>query len=211
MVPMPSMPSMPTEVSIRSATIADVGSLHEICLRTGDGGNDATGLLVDGSLYGHIYAAPYLHLEPAFAFVADLDGQVAGYVVGALDTAVFEARCESDWWPTLRASHSLPAEGTDIDRRLVIAIHHPPITDPRVLERYPSHLHINLLPVAQGHGVGRRLITTLCDALRACGSIGVHLGVDPRNSRAIGFYEHVGMRRHDHDSGVLFTKHLVDR
>ena len=38
----------------------------------------------------------------------------------------------------------------------------------------------------------RRLIETLCDALRARGSTGVHLGVGRRNQRAIGFYRHVG-------------------
>jgi ribosomal protein S18 acetylase RimI-like enzyme len=98
-----------------------------------------------------------------------------------------------------------------VDRRLVDAIHRPRITDARLLERYPSHLHINLLRAAQGMGVGRRLMTTLFDQLRTDGSIGVHLGVDPRNDRAIGFYEHLGMRRHDHEGAVLFTRRLVDR
>jgi ribosomal protein S18 acetylase RimI-like enzyme len=39
----------------------------------------------------------------------------------------------------------------------------------------------------------------------------VHLGVDPRNARAIGFYEHLGMRRHDHEGGVLFTQRFDRR
>jgi ribosomal protein S18 acetylase RimI-like enzyme len=207
---------MPSEVAIRHATPADTDALRDICLRTGDAGHDATGLLADGSLYGDIYAVPYLHLAPEFAFVAVRSGvhatdEVVGYIVGALDTAAFEAQCEIDWWPTLRARHRQSVSGTDVDRRLVEAIHRPVITDGRVLERYPSHLHINLLPAAQGMGVGRWLMTTLFDRLSADGSIGVHLGVDPRNSHAIGFYEHLGMRRHDHEGGVLFTRRFLNR
>jgi ribosomal protein S18 acetylase RimI-like enzyme len=33
---------------------------------------------------------------------------------------------------------------------------------------------------------------TLVDALRGRGVAGVHLGVDPANHRAIGFYRHLG-------------------
>ena len=58
--------------------------------------------------------------------------------------------------------------------------------------RYPSHLHINLVPRLQSGGHGRRLIGTLVDALRRRGSRGVHLGVRATNVRAIGFYRHVG-------------------
>ena len=54
-------------------------------------------------------------------------------------------------------------------------------------------MHLNLLPQAQGQGHGRALIDTLCDALCAAGSPGVHLGVGRRNERAVGFYAHIGL------------------
>ena len=57
---------------------------------------------------------------------------------------------------------------------------------------YPSHLHIDLLPDAQGQGAGRRLIETLTTSLAAHGSPGVHLGVAVRNQNARAFYERVG-------------------
>ena len=37
------------------------------------------------------------------------------------------------------------------------------------------------------------MMTTLFDALAADGSAGVHLGVAEANTRAIGFYTHLGM------------------
>ncbi len=196
------------DVIVRAATPNDRDALYDICVRTGDGGRDATSLIDEPDLYGHLYAGAYLALEPSLATVAVIDDHVVGYVIGALDTAAFEARCEAEWWPVLRERYPLPAGGTELDRRFVEAIHHPRATPPAVIERYPSHLHIDLLPVAQGRGLGRRLMQHLFDQLRAAGSPGVHLGVDPRNEHAIGFYEHLGMRRHTHDAGVLFTHHL---
>jgi ribosomal protein S18 acetylase RimI-like enzyme len=62
-----------------------------------------------------------------------------------------------------------------------------------VVDRYPAHLHIDLLPRAQGHGLGRALVTTLTDALRERGVPGLHLGVDPANTGALAFYARIGM------------------
>jgi ribosomal protein S18 acetylase RimI-like enzyme len=197
------------DVAIRLATELDRNALYEICLHTGDAGRDASELLRDGSLYGHVYAGQYLSLAPDFALVAERDGAVVGYVLGALDSAAFEARCELEWWPPLRALHPLPGDGTDLDRVLTGLIHHPYRTDERLLARYPSHLHINLLPSAHGCGLGRLLMATLMHRLAEAGSTGVHLGVDPRNDHAIGFYEHLGFTRHDPDGAVLFTHRLV--
>ena len=61
-----------------------------------------------------------------------------------------------------------------------------------IVEHFPSHLHIDLLPAFQGAGNGRRLIQAVLDSLAAAGSRGVHLGVSARNERAMGFYRAVG-------------------
>ena len=58
--------------------------------------------------------------------------------------------------------------------------------------RYPSHLHINLLPRLQASGHGSELTKTLIADLRAQGSPGVHLHVPQGNRRAPGFYRHFG-------------------
>ncbi|MBE2212416.1 MAG: GNAT family N-acetyltransferase, partial [Opitutaceae bacterium] len=57
---------------------------------------------------------------------------------------------------------------------------------------YPAHLHIDLLPVLQGRGVGRRLMDAFLGALRVRGVPGVHLGVSTANPGAIAFYERLG-------------------
>ena len=45
--------------------------------------------------------------------------------------------------------------------------HHPDYFCPEPYEAYPSHLHIDLLPRAQGRGYGRRMIEQIMETLRA--------------------------------------------
>lgn len=183
----------------------DLAALYEICLRTGAAGGDATALVEDRLLFGHLYAAPYGVLEPEHAFVVDDgDGSAAGYVVGALDTVAFEARCEEEWWPPLRERYPVRPGGTTLDALLVELLHQRSLPDARLLATHPSHLHIDLLPDVQGVGFGRRLLETLFDALRRDGSTGVHWGVSTRNARAIAFYRHLGSEELA-DDGMIVT------
>ncbi|GAB3432343.1 GNAT family N-acetyltransferase [Actinophytocola sediminis] len=175
-------------------------AMYDICLRTGDHGADATGLYADSALIGQVYVGPYLALAPRLAFVAADEDGVAGYVIGAEDTRAFESACERDWWPGLRERYprtAFPPESRD--GKLVRLLHEPPEAEQHVVERYPAHLHIDLLPRLQGRGFGRRLLETLFDALRAAGAPAVHLGVSALNERALAFYDHIGfteVRRH---------------
>jgi ribosomal protein S18 acetylase RimI-like enzyme len=185
---------------IRQFRAGDDAELYEVCLRTGDSGKDASAHHTDPTLLGHVYVGAYLALAPRLAFVCVDDAGVAGYVVGAADTRTFERACQQDWWPGLRRRYprdSFPPQTPD--GRLVRLVHEPPEADVDVVERYPAHLHINLLPRLQGQGMGRRLLETLFGALRDMGAPAVHLGVAAVNERAIGFYHRMGfteVRRH---------------
>jgi ribosomal protein S18 acetylase RimI-like enzyme len=164
----------------------DLDALYEICLHTGNGGRGAQDDFDDPKLLGHAFAAPYAALEPDLAFVHEDAEGVSGYVLGALDTQAFEDRLEREWWPAARIKHP------ETDNRVVQHIHHPPRTDPALTERYPSHLHVNLLARTRGKKVGAALVGTLLKALTAKGSPGVHLHVRHHNEHAIGFYRHLG-------------------
>lgn len=178
---------------IRGFEPADAEAMYEICLRTGASGQDATGLYRDPDLLGAVFVGPYLAFEPDLAFVGVDDDGVAGYVIGARDTSSFEERSERDWWPALRERYPVGSfpDGT-ADARMAGLLHKPPRRGSDVTERYPAHLHIDLLPRVQGGGNGRRLMTTLLAALADAGAPGVHLGVAMANERAIGFYRHIG-------------------
>ena len=178
--------------SIRPYHASDLCALYRICLLTGDGGSDAAPLYRDGELLGHYYVAPYAVFEPDVCFTLTQDGVPCGYMLGARDSAAFSARCERDWFPTLRERYSLPpAEDASADAGMIRAIHRGYHPHPEAAA-YPAHLHIDLLPIAQGQGWGRKLMETFLDRLRALSVPAVHLGVSARNTRAIAFYERIG-------------------
>ena len=198
-------------MTIRAYQPADADALYDICVRTGAHGTDARPAFLDPRLLGAVYVGPYLALEPGFAFVLD-DAGHAGYVLAARDTRGFERACEEHWWPALRAQYpagTFPAGSADAG--IVAMLHDPPVADPDVVRCYPSHLHIDLLPRAQGAGWGRRLIARALAELAAAGSPGVHLGVSAANARAIGFYRHLGFVELTAVPGSLTMGHLLGR
>jgi ribosomal protein S18 acetylase RimI-like enzyme len=175
----------------------DLDELYRICLQTAYRGQDGTAFFRDPKLPGHVYAAPYALFEPSLAFVAEDPAGVGGYIVAALDSEAFQQRLEQDWWPALRARYPEPSPDlaevlSPQERRAISNIHRRFGAPAQVTGRFPSHLHINLLPPMQGRGIGRQLVTTLISGLRDQGSPGVHLLVGDGNQRAASFYRHLG-------------------
>ena len=85
--------------------------------------------------------------------------------------------------------------GSDWARR---QIHLTPQLPPVDLTRFPSHGHIDLLPRAQGKGVGRKAMDRLMTTLQQSGSPGMHLGLSPHNRGALAFYHRLGFATLDH-------------
>ena len=183
------------EFAIRPYHPTDLYSLYTICLRTADSGRDATALYRDPELMGHLFAAPYAVAEPDLCFILTADGTPSGYVLGTRDTETFTRWCAAAWFPALRARYPLPApDDVSPDARTIRDIHRGEPGHPEIIVDYPAHLHIDILPVGQGQGLGRRMMETFLDRLRALGVPGVHLGVGKRNPGAIQFYERMGFQ-----------------
>ena len=196
--------------NIRSYQPRDLPALYRICLATGAAGADASRLTRDPLLVGHVFAAPYAILSPQCCFVAEDEGGVGGYIVGAADTEGFENRLETEWWPALRSAYppppAQPPEWT-YDLTMMRLIHRSFRTPDRITKSYPSHLHINLLPRLQRRGVGTRLIDRWLSRMRELGSRGAHLAVGIANPRAIGFYRRYGfseIERTGRDANVVW-------
>jgi ribosomal protein S18 acetylase RimI-like enzyme len=187
--------------TLRPYRPADLDDLYRICLLTGDSGGDGSRLYRDPKLVGHLYAGPYGVLSPETAFVVEDGEGVGGYILGTIDTRAFEARLEAEWWPALRPRYAdplgTPPETWTADQRAAYLIHHPFAAPRRVVEPFPSHLHIDLLPRFQGQGLGKRLIDLWLETARDMGSRGVHLGVSRANTRAIRFYRAYGLDQLD--------------
>jgi len=182
-------------VEVRAYRRNDLDDLYRVCLETSAGGGAA---YRDPNLVGHVYVAPYAVLSPHSVFVVEDGLGVGGYIVGAADTRNFEARLEAEWWPGLREVYCDPSDtpraGWSPDQLMIYRMHHPHHTPSEIVEGYPSHLHINLLPRLRGRGFGRRLMDEWLRTIQEMGSHGAHLAVGAANLRAIQFYRACGFR-----------------
>jgi ribosomal protein S18 acetylase RimI-like enzyme len=180
---------------IRPYESKDFDAVYEVCLKTGEAGQDATHLYKDPKALGHLYVGPYVTLEPPLAFVLEDDLGVCGYVLGALDTKIFRERFIKEWLSPLQKVYADlrgDSQHWTLDEQIYHEIHHPKTEFYKALEPYPAHLHIDLLPRAQGLGNGKRMMQTLLEALKEKGSRAVHLGMHPDNTRAFVFYKTMG-------------------
>ena len=189
--------------SIRPYQPADRAQIYAVCVQTGAAGLDARGLYSSDDVIPDVWAGPYLELQPDLAFVLEVDGRIAGYIIGAGDTRAFTGLYTARWLPYLSQRYTAvnpPVTAEDgvlhdgfTPRRMLIA----------ELDEFPAHLHINLLPEMQGKGWGRRLVQTLVDELRSRSIGGVHLGIDLANTGAAAFYERVGFHRLPSDDSLF--------
>ncbi|MBK9137998.1 MAG: GNAT family N-acetyltransferase [Verrucomicrobia bacterium] len=183
---------------IRPARPEDQAGAYYVCLKTGNYGQDGEPFYrEDPDALGRIFVGPYLAFEPELSLILEDDAGICGYALGAFDSRAFYARYEAEWRPRLCAQFPEP----DGDPRQWTRVqqvhhwyHHPDYFCPEPYAAYPSHLHIDLLPRAQGRGFGRRMLEEVMDKLRQRGSPGAHLGVSLLNTPALGFYQRLGFK-----------------
>lgn len=216
---------------IRPFRSGDEPALSDICLKTADAGADATGVLDDDELWARVFVLPYVVRHPELAFVAEAgDGRLVGYIVGAPDTAAFEEWFAGEWWPRFAerwprpVPEAVPAPGAAARPEAGPEPDRAPSRQDGLLryayargaepgqpfgDAYPAHLHIDLLPEAQGQGLGRRLVETLGGALRDAGVPGLHLVASAENAGAAAFYPRVGFDPLPSPEGArVFAKRL---
>lgn len=203
---------MNESLTIRDYRPGDEAGAYYVCMKTGNYGGDGEPFYRDDpDALGRIYVGPYLAFAPEYALMlVDAHG-VAGYALGTLDTRAFFDRYDREWRPKLCAEFPDPPEPASAWSRVQSVYHlyhHPDYTCPEPYDEYPSHLHIDLLPRAQGHGFGRDMMQQIMQRLRTAGSPGVHLGMSAVNDRAYGFYRKLGfhelMREGEGTEGSIY-------
>lgn len=208
-----------SDCRIRLARPGDEAGAYDVCYRTGDAGNDgAPHFSDDPDALGRIFVGPYLAFEPGLSLILEDAQGICGYALGALESREFYARYEAEWRPRLCAEYPAPAGDPSTWTRVQEVYgwyHQPDYFCPEPYEVYPSHLHIDLLPRAQGRGYGRRMIEHLLEKLRERGSPGVHLGLRPANTRAYAFYRRLGFEElarmgTGNDASVYMGRSLKD-
>ncbi|MEO5921562.1 MAG: GNAT family N-acetyltransferase [Pseudolysinimonas sp.] len=185
---------------IRPYRPADLARMREICLLTGASGGDATGLFSSDDLLPDLFLEPYVTFAPGWAWVVELDDpdapdagpEIQGYLVAVSDTSAFVAWWADTWTPWFAVAYPRPEEPYSEEENLVMRGYHPGVIQIEEFEDYPAHLHVDLLPAAQGQGWGTKLIGRLRSELADVGVPGLFASLDVQNVAARGFYEKIG-------------------
>jgi len=192
---------------VRQAHIEDEAAISDICVRTAASGEDARGNYSRPDLPGMIWAVPYVHYNSEHCFVVDDGtGTAIGYIVTAANTRAYEAWQQDNWWPRVAAFLNAFEPQTEGDQNFLKALEQNQKPAPDYADEYPAHLHINLLPQAQGGGFGGKLMRTALARLREDGVSGIHLGVNRENHRAIGFYKAMGFEQVADNGAPIFAR-----
>jgi ribosomal protein S18 acetylase RimI-like enzyme len=195
------------EIVIRPYEAPDRAGVRRVCYETGFMGEPVDWLWRDRESFSDMFSGYWTDREPGSASVAELDGEIVGYLLGCADSRkVWNAG-------KLLAHHAfrrgcIVRPGTSgVFLRMMTdgisdAIHHrlPPPT--YYDKRWPAHLHIDLMPVCRGRHVGTKLVTGWLDTLRAEGVAGCHLQTMSENDNAIAFFEKIGFEKRGEPEGA---------
>ena len=151
-----------TAFKIRQGNIDDLPAAYYVCLKTGDHGADGEVLYQeDPDALGRIFVGPYLALEPELSLILEDAEGICGYAFAALDSRSFYDRYEREWRPGLCADFPMPGgeqESWTPTQEVHSWYHAPDYYCPEPYDLYPSHLHIDFLLRARGHGFGRQMM-----------------------------------------------------
>lgn len=161
---------------MRAATHTDWPRIRALCCLTGDNGNPIEESRWES--FGEKWIAPYETLLPEWAFVAETEGKIVGYLTGCPNSAAFRE--------SARPRFSLPQLA--VEERFAAA------TRARLDREFPAHLHVNLEAPARGAGIGKMLLDAFVARLRAVKTPGLHVfcGAEP-----LAYYLKNGFRELD--------------
>ncbi|WP_314175356.1 GNAT family N-acetyltransferase [Streptomyces winkii] len=207
---------------IRTFAEGDRRELRELFGKAGEGSPTA-------SMWGHeeseaaIYLQAYMDLEPESLFVAVVDGALVGYLAGCLRHSEFPreseriARAIRKYRLVLRPRPAAFLARSVLDMGRAAVRREPTATD-FTDERWPAHLHINVMSAARGTGASDGLMNAWFERLRENGSPGCHLLTLEENTRAVRFFERMGFVKHGgtplvpglrHDGGRVHQRTMV--
>lgn len=185
-------------LAVRPYRPADREAIRSIVHATGFMGESADWYWRDAESFAEVWTAYYTDDEPESLYVADDGGTVVGYLTGCVDSRRAPNPRSAILQQMVRRQLLFrPGTAGFFWRSMWDALQSPDVPTGELSDpRWPSHLHINLLPPGRGRGAGRRLVQAWLARLREVGSPGCHLGTLAENGNAIAFFGSVGFERH---------------
>jgi len=177
-------------ITIRKLLPKDEERLLDICYLTG------SPMLADKYLFGLRWCLNYLWHQPEHSFAAAdaATDEMAGFLVGALDTAAQEQHYREVMVPEVKRCWKRYHPKTPRAWVGYLLLRLPEISVFKGLyAEYPAHLHINIHPDYQRQGIGHRLFQAYEANLAKHHIPGYHLQVGADNQAGISFYRKLGL------------------
>lgn len=188
------------DISVRPFAAHDREAVRSICWLTGYIGEPADWMWRDRESFADLFSGYYTDHEPRSALVAESSEGVVGYLLGCRDSRDATNIGQVLGHHVVRRGLLLrPGTAPFLWRILrdlaVDGMRHRLPHPNRFDQRWPAHLHIDLLPEARGRGVGSMLMRRWLDTLRTEGVAGCHLETMAENHSAIAFFQRCGFER----------------
>lgn len=175
--------------------------MRRICFETGYMGDPAAWQWADQESFADLFSRYYTDHEPGSALVADDGHDVVGYLLGCRDSSRVPSPAAISGRGVLRRGllvrpGTAPVLWRSIADMARGAVRHEPLSIGFADERWPAHLHIDLLPQARSQGLGQELITRWLEVLSESRVPGCHLETWAENDGAIAFFTEMGFACH---------------
>ncbi len=192
--------SSAAEIEIRPYETADRAGVRRVCYLTGFMGEPAAWMWRDSESFADMFTGYWTDREPESASVAVLDGEVVGYLLGCRDSRkVWNTGKQFVHHAFGRGMAFRPGTAGIFWRMMsdgvVDSLRHRLPPPNYYDERWPAHLHIDLLPVCRHKGIGAKLVSGWLGTLRSEKVPGCHLQTMAENGPAIAFFEKMGFAR----------------
>ncbi|KHL10538.1 acetyltransferase (GNAT) family protein [Mumia flava] len=186
---------------IRTYAPADHAALVDLFARAGQDSPS-------GELWRHlpsermVYLDPYIDRCPDTLFLAEVDGELVGYLTGCPDGSLLPSEDDLLTQAITRHRVMLKPRSIPFFARSLVDLGAAKLRGRQVASGefvnpdFPGHLHINLVPQARGTGVARQLMSAWQDWLAREGIPGCYLQTLVENTRAVRFFERSGFVAH---------------
>lgn len=201
------------DAQVRAFSAGDRAAVRSIALATAMAGKPSSAFFDGDDFLADALTGYFTDHEPQSCFVAEIDGAVAGYIIGAINThtmdSVFNRRL---LMPLIVKALS---GGLLFRKKNIFFLYQTlraalsgRLWAPDFSQEYPATLHINLLSHARSSGVGGLLMRTYLALLKRQGVPGVRMAT--MSEDAGSFFAHQGFTLLYRSSRPYFS-HIIGR
>jgi len=201
------------ECIIRTYQPADRETLLQIGAETAFFGAPIEHYMEDRRIFMDCFYAYYTDYEAEHIWVACVDGRCVGFLCGCIDSKKYMQILRRKILPGaiknwLQGKYRPGPKTWRYALAVMLAALRREIP-PVDLNRFPAHLHINILSSWRGLGLGQQLIETYLLRLQQMRIPGVHLHTTSRNIAACALYEKMGFRLLNSSPTHMYA-HLIE-